>query len=189
MTNPPALLRSLIISAICLPLAIVLGYTLAGPFSYGFVGIVGTCFFVLLLPVLLKIHHPLLLLGWNATMTVFFLPGQPGVWLPLAAFSLLISIIRRSIDQEQRFISVRSLIWPLVALAVVILVTAEARGGIKIRSLGGEFYGGKHYLLLLFAILGYFALTAHAIPRERAHMYTALFLLGGMTTLIGDMFY
>src|SRR5664280_952507 len=106
MTNPPALLRSLIISAICLPLAIILGYTLAGPFNYGFVGVVGACFFVLLLPILLKIHHPLLLLSWNTTMIIFFLPGNPGAWVPLAAFSFAVSIVRRTIDRHLRFISI-----------------------------------------------------------------------------------
>src|SRR5664280_1718480 len=189
MTNPPALLRSLIISAICLPVAILLGYTLAGPFSYGFVGVVGTCFLVLLLPFLLKHHHPLLIMGWNCTMIVFFLPGAPGVLLPLAAFSFIVSIIHRSIDSNVRFIFVKSVIWPLLMLAAVVLITAEARGGIKIRSLGGEFFGGKHYVLLLFAVLGFFALSMQPIPRDRARLFAALFLLGGITTLIGDVFY
>jgi O-antigen ligase len=44
-------------------------------------------------------------------------------------------------------------------------------------------------VLLLFCVVGYFALAAHPVPRERAHLYAALFLLGGITTVIGDVFY
>jgi len=42
---------------------------------------------------------------------------------------------------------------------------------------GGEVAGGKRYFYLLLAIIGYFALTAQRIPRERANLYVALFFL------------
>jgi hypothetical protein len=189
MTNPTALLRSFIILSICLPLAILLGYIIAGPFDYTFVGVVGACIFVLLLPLLLSYHYPLMLLGWNATMIVFFLPGAPQVWLPLVAFSITISIVRRTIDPRSKFISVPSVTWPLVVIAVVVVATAEATGGIKLRSMGGQVAGGKRYILLLAAIVGYFALTAQQIPRERAGRYIGLFLLGGLTVVMGDVLY
>jgi hypothetical protein len=189
MSNSLALLRTIIIFSVCLPLAIYLGYILAGPFDYTFIGVVGGIFFVLILPFLLRLHRPMLVLGWNATMIIFFLPGAPQVWLPLTFLSLLISVFRRSIDQNFRFLSVPAMTWPLVTLAAVVLITAEATGGIKLRSMGGGVYGGRNYFLVLTAILGYFALTAQPIPRERAGLYVGLFLLGGLTTLIGDVLY
>jgi hypothetical protein len=189
MTNSSALLRSILIFSISLPLAILMGYTLAGPFDYTFVGVIGGVFFLLITPWMLRQHRPLLLLGWNATMIVFFLPGSPPLWLPLVLLSLTISIFHRAIDQDFRFISVPELTWPLVALAAVVLATAEATGGIKLRSMGGSMYGGRNYLLVLTAILGYFALTAQAIPRERASLYVGFFILSGLTTLIGDVLY
>src|ERR1019366_3211790 len=128
--NPSALLRTIVVFAICLPVAIFLGYIVAGPFDYTFVGGVGTVVLILIAPLLLRYHYALLVLGWNCTMIVFFLPSAPGVWMPLVAVSLTLSVIRRTIDSRYRFISVPSMTWPLVALAVVVLMTAEATGGI-----------------------------------------------------------
>ena len=187
--NPSALLRTIVVFAICLPVAIFLGYIIAGPFDYTFVGVVGTVVLILIAPLLLRYHFALMVLGWNCTMIVFFLPGTPGVWLPLMAVSLTLSVVRRTIDSRYRFISVPSMTWPLLALAVVVLVTAEMTGGIGLRSFGGAVYGGKRYIFLLGGILGYFALTAQRIPREQAGLYIALFLLGGVTAVIGDTLY
>ena len=187
--NSSALLRSLVIFSICLPLAIWLGYTIAGPFGYTFVGVIGGFIFLLLLPLILRFHFPMLVLGWNATMIVFFLPGAPPAWIALAVLSLIFSIVERTIDRDFRFVSVKSVGWPLLILLVVILVTAKATGGIHMRALGGGSYGGRNYFLVIVAILGYFALTARAIPREKARLYVGLFLLGGLTTLIGDVLY
>lgn len=187
--NPSALLRTIVVFAICLPVAIFLGYIVAGPFDYTFVGVVGTVVLILIAPLLLRYHYALLVLGWNCTMIVFFLPSAPGVWMPLVAVSLTLSVIRRTIDSRYRFISVPSMTWPLLALAVVVLVTAEMTGGVGLRSFGGAVYGGKRYIFLLGAILGYFALTAQRIPREQAGLYIALFLLGGITTVISDTLY
>jgi hypothetical protein len=189
MTNPSALLRSVIIFALCIPLALILGYTLAGPFDYTFVGVVFAIAFVLILPWLLRNHRPLLWLGWNSVAIVFFLPGAPQLWIPLAFLSLLLSIVQRTIDRNFHFTTVASVAWPLTILGIVVLATAEATGGIKLRSMGGQFYGGKSYLLILSAIVGFFALTAQPIPRERAKLIIAFFFLGGLTTLIGDMLY
>ena len=187
--NPSALLRTIVVFAICLPVAIFLGYIIAGPFDYTFVGVVGTVVLILIAPLLLRYHYALLVLGWNCTMIVFFLPGTPAVSLPLIAVSLTLSIVRRTIDSRYRLISVPSMTWPLLALAVVVLVTAEMTGGIGLRSFGGAVYGGKRYIFLLGGILGYFALTAQRIPREQAGLYIALFLLGGVTAVIGDTLY
>jgi hypothetical protein len=189
MTNPTTLLRTLLIYAICIPVALMLGYVLATPVQRSTFSMVGVVLIVLTTPWLLKYHHPLMLLGWNSTMIIFFLPGAPGVWLPLVAMSLMISIVHRTIDHNYKMISVPSITWPLVLMGAVVLMTAEARGGIKFRSMGGDVYGGKSYILVLAAIAGYFALSYQRIPREKAKLYLALFFLGGMSTIIGDALY
>jgi hypothetical protein len=189
MTNPSAVLRSLIVYAICVPVALILGYVVTSPLQWSSFGVIGAVFVILILPLMMRCHYPLMLLGWNMTMIVFFLPGAPKVWLPLTALSLGFSIVQRTIDQDFRFIRVPSLNWPLLAIGLVVLVTAEATGGIKMRAFGGEVYGGKRYIFLFAAIAGYFALTAQRIPREKAGLYVALSLLGGLTCLLGDVFY
>jgi hypothetical protein len=101
----------------------------------------------------------------------------------------LISVVRRTLDQRYRFLSVPSVTWPLALMTIVVLVTMEARGGIGLRSMGSDVYGGRRYFFLLAGIMGYFALTAQPIPRDKARLYMGLFVLGGLTSLIGDVLY
>ncbi|MBI3850088.1 MAG: O-antigen ligase family protein [Verrucomicrobia bacterium] len=188
MSNPTVVFRSLLVYLLCLPLAIFLGYLLADPTDLRTLGTVGLVLLLLLSPLLLRYHYPLMILSWNVSMVLFFLPGRPQLWMAGVAFSLFMSIAHRTLSRQSQFIKVPQLIWPLVAIAVVILVTAWARGGIGMRILGGESYGGKKYLLSLVAIMGYFALTAYRIPPRRAGLYLALFFLGGLTGSFTDFF-
>ena len=103
--------------------------------------------------------------------------------------SLVASIARRAIDPQYRFLSVPSLTRPLIVIAAVVLITAELTGGIGLKSMGSEVYGGKRYIYLLGAIIGYFAITAQRIPIRRAGFYIGLFLLGGATVVVGDLLY
>ncbi len=66
-------------------------------------------------------------------------------------------------------------------------MTAKLTGGIGLRSFGSEVSGGKHYVTLLFGILGYFALTAVRIPPKRVGLYISLFFLSGCVNVIGDL--
>src|SRR5689334_22590912 len=119
--NNSAALRSLAIYGVCLPVAILLGYMIAGPLTWTSLGTVVVVFAFLALPLLLRFHHALLVFGWNAVITAFFLPGSPKIWLPLALISLTVSVARRTMDRTYRFISVPEVTWPLLALAAVVL--------------------------------------------------------------------
>ena len=185
--NTPAILRSLIIYALIVPLAIWIGYLLAAPADRGTFGVGGILALILCAPLLLKWHHFLLVATWNLGMTVFFLPGSPPIWLLMTALSLGLSILHRTINSEARFLSAPSITWPLIFLAAVVLFTAKLTGGIGLHSLGNETSGGKSYVLLLMGILGYFALTAQRIPPKRVVLYVSLFFFCGCTAFIGDM--
>ena len=85
MNNSAAILRALIIYAVCVPLAIVVGYvavSLVNSPSYSNFGMFGVLALVLIAPILLRWHHPLLVLSWNLPLIVFFLPGRPGCVCP-----------------------------------------------------------------------------------------------------------
>ena len=86
--NAPAAIRSLIIFAACIALAICIGYLLAMPADRNTFGFAGILLLIFLIPILLRWHHFLLIAGWNFSMTIFFLPGTPPVWLLLTAISL-----------------------------------------------------------------------------------------------------
>jgi O-Antigen ligase len=185
--NAPALIRTLVIYGMCIPLAVWIGYLLAVPadrMTFGYGGILALIF---LTPILLRWHHFLLIAGWNFGMTIFFLPGSPPVWLLLTAISLGISVVHRTINNKAHFLSAPEVTWPLLFFFAVIMVTAKMTGGIGLHALGSEVSGGKHYFTLLFGILGYFAMTAMRVPPRRAGLYIGLFFLAGCSTAIGDL--
>jgi hypothetical protein len=188
MNNAAALLRSLIVYAVCVPLAITIGYLLTNPMDYSSMGLFSIMGLLLISPLLLRWHYPLLVLSWTMGISLFFIQGAPGLWLVMVVLSLGISLLERALDSQMHFIRVPQLTWPLLCLTAVALITAEFRGGIGLRSLGSEIYGGKKYVFLIIGILSYFALTSRRIPLERAGLYVALFFLGGVTGVIGDLF-
>src|SRR5450432_5665 len=107
MNNNAAILRTLIIFAVCVTLAVWLGYTLnfVEDFSRSTYIEIGLFALALSIPLLLRWHYVLLVLCLNLTMTVFFLPGLPPVWMPMLFLSLGISILQRALNKDMRFIS------------------------------------------------------------------------------------
>jgi len=180
--NFAAALRSLIIYAICVPLAIVVGYLLTNPMDYSTLGLFGILALLLASPLLLRWHYLLLVLSWNMAIILSFLKGSPSLWLVMVALSLGISLLERALSSQMSFIRVPQITWPLICLAAAVLITAKFTGGFGLRAYGSDVYGGKKYVVLMAGILSYFALTSRRIPPERAGLYVALFFLGGVTT-------
>lgn len=187
MNNAPAILRTLIIYAVIVPLAVFFGYLLTNPLDTSAFAYVGILTLILTFPVLLRWHHPLLILSWNATAVLFLLPGRPNLWLAMAAVSLGITLLQRATGGIKQFISVPQVTWSLLCLICVVVFTARMTG-MGLRTFGSEVYGGHRYFILLGAIMAYFALSSRRIPPERAGLYVGLFFLGGLTAIIGDFF-
>jgi O-antigen ligase len=187
MTNAVTIIRSLVVYGLCIPLAIFLGYLLALPMDMGSMLVVVVALALPLVPVLLRWHHPLLALSWNMSVVLFFLPGRPNLWIVMAALSLGIAVLQHILNRDIRFLHVPSVAVPLIFLALVIVVTIQLTGGIGIRSLGSsEAYGGKRYILLLGAIVGYFAFTSRAVPPGQAFVYVAMYFLSALTSAIAN---
>src|SRR6516165_1809978 len=159
MITAPNNLRMLLIYAICLPLAIFLGYLLASddPLNYGTMWGIGLVLLFLALPLLLRWHHAFLIFAWNFGAVLFFLPGRPELWLAAAWISLTISIVQYVLNRRLKLITVPSLTKPLIFLGVVVLVTMKLSGGFGVAAFGSEVYGGKRYILMISAIAGFFA--------------------------------
>jgi len=188
MSNAPAILRSLVIFAVIVPLAFFVGYLLTNPLDYTTFAYAGVLGLVLVFPLLLRWHYPLLLFSLNTSLIMFFMMGRPAFWLVMVALSLGISVLERILSPEKHFIRVPQIIWPLICMIGVVLFTAKLNGGIGLHAFGSEVYGGKKYIFVVLSILSYFALAAQRIPPERAKLYVALFLLGGVTQFIGDLY-
>jgi hypothetical protein len=181
--------RSHLTMALCLPLAVLLGYVLAEPLDSGSMAVVVFVLVILSVPLFMKWHHPLLVLGWNATLSPQFLPGHAGIWLYLTAISLFFAILNRATNPDEKFLSVPSITRPLLALAAVVVATGVLSGGFGSRLLGSSQFGGGRYYYLLGAIAGYFALTCRPIRLERASVYVGMFFLSGLTALISNLAY
>jgi hypothetical protein len=189
MNDFRAMLGSFLTLAVALPLAIVIGYLLAtgtGGLDYTTLVILGLVTFGLLLPLLLKWHHPLLIFSWNMCTVVFFLPGSPSLWLLMALISFGFMILQRAIDANKKVLSTPSVTLPLLILAMIVVMTGYYRGGLGLHSMGAATVGGKKYWLILGAIIGYLAISGRQVPKEKAWLYVGLFFLGGLTNLVSD---
>jgi len=188
MTNSFALPRKLIIFALILPIAALVGYQLASP-DFGSFALIGLLAIVLCIPAILRWHHALLFLSWNAAIQVFFLPGQPLLWMLMVAISLTVSVLGSLLHKRESQTYVPSIIWPLIVLALVVFITAELTGGIGLRVLGGSTYGGKRYIYFFAAVIGYFALTAQRIPVSKVNQFVGMFFLSSTTAALGHLVY
>src|SRR2546423_15607684 len=122
--------RSQLIYALCLPLAVLIGYFLAEPLESGSIAIVVFVLSVLCLPLLMKWYHPLLVMSWNAMICPVVLPGRPFIWMVMSALGLCIAVLNRSVNPHKRFINVPALTKPLVFILGVVVITPGLTGGI-----------------------------------------------------------
>jgi hypothetical protein len=143
----------------------------------------------LTLPIVLRWHHRMLIAVWNANLLLFFLPGQPPLWVGMAFLSLFISAIARTLRKQNTMIKVPSITYPLLALLTVIVVTMLFSGGIGARAFGSETWGAKRYLSVLGAFAGYFALLAEPLPASQRQLFAGLYFLSGITAVVSDLAY
>jgi hypothetical protein len=188
MTNPNSAMRMLIIYAILIPLAIVVGYLLSDPLNLGTLGFLGILICFLVSPIFIKWHYPILIFGLACPATCFFLPGKPPLGQIVVIISLFVAVTGAILNREKRFLRVPAMTWPLLFLAAVIYVTAKLNGGIHFHSQGAEMGGGKKYVELFLGIAAFFALTSQAVPPHRRKLYLMLMYLPAMLGVIGDLF-
>jgi hypothetical protein len=181
--------RAHLIMALCLPMAVLLGYFLAAPMESGSMAVIVLVMFVLAVPLMMKWHHPILVLSWNAVVAPAILPGQAMIWVPVAAASLVFALLNRAVNPELRFIYVPSLANSLLFISAVVLLTAWATGGIGLRSFGSARYGGRNYALVLMAVVGFFGFSSVRIPPEKAALYVGMFFLTGIIGIIPNIIY
>jgi len=182
--------KSILIFVFCIPLAILMGIMLSDPMAKNSMLMVGASFALLLSPIFIKGHHAFVVIAANAYINVFFLPGQPQLWVLANGISFFMAILSRPLDRSHsRPRGSRSVTLSLLMLVVVILVTVKANGGIGIRAFGSSVYGGKRYVWLLMAVAGYFALVAQPIARKIRSRLVGLHFLCGLTSIVGNIAY
>lgn len=187
MTNNPAIVRSLLVYAICLPVAIFLGFLLSDPLdkhnAIMFAGGVG----LLMLPLLLRWYHAWLIAIWNTTITFIYMPGLLPGWVPMACIGFMVAVGHYVMNRDRKFLDSQSVGLSLIFLALVALFTAKLRGGLGFNALGDEAIGGKRYLFIWVAVIGFFALISQPIPPHKRQLYTTIFLIGSLTAALNNL--
>jgi hypothetical protein len=179
--------RLLLVYAVAIPLALVLGYMVATPDTATF-AMVGMILLVLVLPLLLQWHHWLLIISWNSVFVAGFLPGQVQLWVIFAGVSFCMAVVHRFMGYRD-FLRAPELTKPILFLALVVILTGKIRGGLGVRILGSGSFGGKNYFYVLIAIIGYFALISQPIPLLKAARATKWFFLAGTTNAMANVLY
>lgn len=187
MSNPLASLRSLLIYAICVPLALLLGYLLAGPMDYSSYLVFVAVLSVLILPLAFKWYHLWLILSWNLCFTLYGIPGSPPAWLLMAFLSFFIALGHHILNRDRKYLHAPGVTWSLLFLGFVVVATMQLSSGFGLRIFGSGAYGGKRYLNIFLAIMGYFAFISQPVPPERRKLYAILFILSGATQAIGEL--
>ena len=100
MANTINIPRPHLIMALCLPLAVLLGYFLAEPMDSGSLAVVVFVLAVISVPLMMKWHYPLLLFSWNAAICPMFLPGQPQLWMLMAVVALLSELLITTLENR-----------------------------------------------------------------------------------------
>lgn len=190
--DPVAGKRSMLIYAICLPVAFILGLLLVNigndpSGSQLSEAVVGLALLLMMLPLLLRWYHPWLIAIWNSSLMFTFLPGKLQGWTVLAIIGFGIAIGHYILNRQRKFLSAPSVSYSLIFIAIVVAVTAEFRGGIGLLAFGNEAIGGKRYILIWVTIMGYFAITSQAIAPNKRKLMMVLFILGGVTQVISDV--
>lgn len=174
--------------AASLLLAAFLGYTLAQAQGAQSALVIGAAFGLVLAPLLVRGHQAVLLFAWNSTLSLHLLPGSAPAWLMLGGVTLAILFFQRALVRGGEFNLVRAMTLPLIIFSLVVIVTMLARGGLGVQWLGsGALAGGRKYIYILGAIIGYFAISLQKVPLDRVSLYVSLFYLGGLTGFLGPL--
>ena len=188
MTNPAAAMRMLITYAICIPLAIFIGFLLTNQMDYGTLSLIVLALGFILSPIFIKWHYPIMVFGLAFPAYLFFFIGRPPCWEIVVMLSLGIAIVERTINSDKRFIRVPSMTWPMIYTLAMMGLTAMLTGGFGLHQLGGEVGGGKKYITAAVGVITYFALTSRRIPREHWKFYVGLYFLSALPSLLSDAF-
>ncbi|HUS36057.1 MAG TPA: O-antigen ligase family protein [Verrucomicrobiae bacterium] len=182
--------RGVLIFALCLPLAILMGFMLSDPMMGSNQMFISAALMALLIPLLLSIHHRALIWVGGAVIIAFFVKGQPQMWMVVAGVSFLISVVSRPLAKARpKPVWERWVLTTLILVMVSVMITAAATGGIGMRVFGSSTFGGRKYIALIASFIGFLALTMAVLPRRFAQRDVGIFTLGPVTTGFSNLAY
>ncbi len=179
--------RLLTLYAVAIPLALMLGWLAATPDSAS-IAMVGLVFFVLALPLLTQHSHGFLIILWNSAFMAGFLPGALPFWMIFGFLTFGIGLVYSTLSRRP-FLRAPEMTKPLIAFAILILLTARLRGGLGLHSFGSSSFGGKNYFYIVSAIIGYFGLVSQPVPMAQRIPCVRWFFASGITFALANLGY
>ncbi|MBL9137433.1 MAG: O-antigen ligase family protein [Verrucomicrobiales bacterium] len=174
---------------VAIPLAIIVGVSVADPASPTSLLVLAMIIGVGLLPLAMRYYHESLILCWNSALVVFFLPGRPTIAMVLTGITLGMAVVKRAMLRQPISIPARTIAAPLIIIGLVVFATALLTGGIGGRALGGDMWGARRYAGVFVGVFGFFALSSMPIPQHKAMLLAGLFTLSGTTAAASDLAY
>jgi len=150
--------------------------------------LIALLFCIMMLPLMMNYHHIALVATWNAAFTLGFLPGLPKVWYVVALFSIVLTMMARIVHRKP-LISYKPLSLSMIFFAFTAIFTGMLRGGVGMKALGSQNYGGKAFVYILIAVIGYFALSSVRIPKRRVGVCVLLFFITTLTLIFSNVVY
>jgi len=184
-------MRMLITYMICIPMAVLVGFLLTNPLDYGTLGFLGLVIALVISPIFIRWHYPLMVFSLSSPIVLFFLKGNPPFSTVMIVFCLGIAILNRILRSEQGGFSVPVINWPLMFTLFVVMFTAELNGGIGFHQLGGDsgvVGGGRKYLTIFVGVAAFYALCSRFIAPQERRLYLMLFFLPTALSFVSDLF-
>ncbi len=189
MEDRNQLSRSFFVFAVTSAIAVLLGYCVATPLALRSVAVIGLVLFGLSLPILMRHHRLILLLSFNSSLVIFFLPKALPLWVMTSFMSLGFSILERATAGRRHYQHVPSIAIPLLIFAVLMVGISKFSGGIGFQALGSDVGGGKRYLFLMAAIASYFAFACFQPEPKQAKRMLILYFAVGILAITTHIIY
>ena len=180
--------RTLVTYGVLIPVVLLLGYFIGAPSGARGYMLIALLFCIMMLPLMMNYHHIALVATWNAAFTLGFLPGLPKVWYVVALFSIVLTMMARIVHRKP-LISYKPLSLSMLFFAFTAIMTGMLRGGVGMKALGSQNYGGKAFVYILIAVIGYFALSFVKIPKRRVGICVLVFFITTLTLILSNVVY
>jgi hypothetical protein len=179
-------LKNLMGMALVAVVAIIVGVALTDPLQRESIGTLGLLVALLVFPLVVRYYGYFFAFSISSGLTIPFVPGAPYLWVGMAAVTLGLAALNRTLRKQQVYLSVPEIVRPLLCFAAVVVVTMLWRG-VGGQAFGSNQWGARRYYLLLGAVVAYFAFACLRVPRGKARLFAILFFGSGVLLILTDL--
>jgi hypothetical protein len=179
-------LKTVVAFVIVVAVSILVGIALVDPLQFQSIGTIGLILALILFPFMARFHGHIFAFSISSGLIIPFVPGQPYLWVAMAAVTLGLAALNRTLRKQQVYLSVPEIVRPLLCFTAVVVVTMLWRG-LGGQAFGSDQWGARRYYLILGAVVAYFAFACLRVPRGNARLFAILFFGSGVLLILTDL--